>query len=151
MKKECEESKEKIKASSFLRKHVEHRLRMNIPYLNHWPQAMAIMSLPPNAPKSLHYGLELVDSMWFHAGDQSLDYNWYTKRLMLLGVYKSTELAMMQDSSVNDFKETWEFLDRRFQDIQNLGSGVIKGGPGDIGTVIGSVGTTLKAVLGLPR
>lgn len=151
MKKEVESSQEKIKAAPFLRKHVENRLRMNSPYLKHWPQAMAIMSLPQNAPKSLHYGLELVDSMWYHAGDKSLDYNWYTKRLTLLAVYKSTELAMMQDTSSADFKETWDFLDRRFQDVENLGSGVIKGGAGDVGAVISSLGTTVKALLGLPR
>ena len=87
--------------------------------------------------------------MWFHAGDKSLDYNWYSKRLMLLGVYKSTELAMMQDGSA-DFGQTWQFLDRRFEDIKDL-SGILKGGPEDIGKVINSLGTTFKAVVGLPR
>ena len=42
---------------------------------------------------------------------QSTDMNWYTKRLTLLAIYKSSELAMMNDKS-DDFKETWEFLDR---------------------------------------
>ena len=110
---ESAEADIKIKPVAFLRKHSEARLRMNIPYLRHWPQALALMSLPPNAPKSLHFDLELVDSMWHYAGDKSVDYNWYSKRLMLLGLYKSTELAMMQDSSA-DYKDTWEFLDRRF-------------------------------------
>ena len=139
----------KIRPTIFLRKHCENRLRMNVPYMGQWANALALMSLPENAPKSLNYGLELVDTMWFHAGDKSLDYNWYSKRLMLLGVYKSTELAMMQDESA-DFSQTWQFLDRRFEDVHDL-SGILKGGPEDVGKMINSLGTTFKAIVGMPR
>ena len=152
MKQEVEALKddEKLSTSKFLRKHVETRLRMNAPYLGQWPHALAMMSLPQNAPKSLHFGLNMVDSMWHHAGDKSLDYNWYTKRITLLGIYKSTELAMMQDSDKDDFKNTWEFLDRRFEDLKDL-SGIMKGGPDDLGKMVNSIGTTLKVLIGLPR
>lgn len=37
-----------------------------------------------------------MDSLWHFAGDKSVDTNWYTKRLSLLAIYKSTEVAMMQ-------------------------------------------------------
>ena len=89
-------------------------------------------------------------SMWHYAGDKSLDYNWYTKRITLLGIYKSTELAMMQDSDKDDFKNTWDFLDRRFEDLRDL-SGIMKGGPQDLGKMVNSIGTTLKVLIGLPR
>ena len=82
---DCLSKETKIRPSVFLRKHVENRLRMNTPYLGHWANALALMAAPQNVPKSMNFGLNLVDSMWFHAGDKSLDYNWYTKRLMLLG------------------------------------------------------------------
>lgn len=65
-----------IKTGPFLRKHVESRLRMNVPYLKHWPEALSIMVLPQNGQKSLTFGLELMDSFWFSAGDRSTDYNW---------------------------------------------------------------------------
>lgn len=146
---DCLSKETKIRPSVFLRKHVENRLRMNTPYLGHWANALALMAAPQNVPKSMNFGLNLVDSMWFHAGDKSLDYNWYTKRLMLLGVYKSSELAMMQDKS-EDFGETWQFLDRRFQDVHDLG-GILKGGPEDVGKMINSLGTTFKAIVGMPR
>ena len=68
---------------------------------------------------------------------------------MFPGVLKSSELAMMQDQS-EDFGQTWQFLDRRFQDVNDLG-GILKGGPDDIGKVINSLGTTFKAIVGLPR
>ena len=77
----------KIRPSSFLRKHSENRLRMNIPYMGQWANALALMSSPENMAKSCNYGLTLVDTMWYNAGDKSLDYNWYSKRLLLLGKY----------------------------------------------------------------
>ena len=46
--------------------------------------------------------------------------NWYTKRLSLGVVYKSSEVHMLQDKSP-DFEETWEFLDRRLEGVALLG------------------------------
>ena len=68
---------EKASITQFLRKHSEARLKMNVPYIKHWPQALGLMALPQNHVKSLNYGLTLVDTMWHCAGDKSLDYNWY--------------------------------------------------------------------------
>lgn len=45
--------------------------------------------------------------------------NWYTKRAALTGIYNSTELVMVQDSSP-DFQDTWNFLDNRIQDVVNM-------------------------------
>ncbi len=42
--------------------------------------------------------------------------NWYSKRLTLAAIYKSTELFMIQDKS-ESFKDTFEFLDNRFNDL----------------------------------
>lgn len=52
---------------------VETRLRMIVPYLSRWPQAIAIMSLPPNAPHTLASVLTLVDDICYYAGDRSVD------------------------------------------------------------------------------
>ena len=80
----------------------------------------------------------------------SIDTSWYTKRLTLLTIYKTTELAMMQDSGKDDFKNTMDFLDRRFSDLRDF-RGIVQGGPDDVGKVIDSLGTTLKVLIGLPR
>jgi ubiquinone biosynthesis protein COQ9 len=45
--------------------------------------------------------------------------NWYSKRLTLAGIYKSTELFMIQDKSEN-FRDTYQFLDNRFDDLANF-------------------------------
>ncbi|XP_012543174.1 ubiquinone biosynthesis protein COQ9, mitochondrial [Monomorium pharaonis] len=100
---------------------VEIRLRMVIPYKKTWPQAMAIMTLPPHVPTALANLLTLVDDICYYAGDRSVDINWYTRRMILATIYKATELYMLQDTS-EDHKETWLFLDRRIKDILQIQS-----------------------------
>ncbi|XP_051916969.1 ubiquinone biosynthesis protein COQ9, mitochondrial [Hippocampus zosterae] len=109
------------KTADFLRDAVEARLRMHIPYIETWPQAMSILLLPYNIPKSLEHLATLVDDIWYYAGDRSTDMNWYSKRAALTGIYNTTELVMLQDSSP-DFQDTWNFLDNRIQDIVNMAS-----------------------------
>ncbi|EFN81361.1 Ubiquinone biosynthesis protein COQ9, mitochondrial [Harpegnathos saltator] len=102
-----------------IRDAVETRLRMLAPYAKTWPQAMAIMALPPNVPTALANLLTLVDDICYYAGDRSVDFNWYTRRMMLATIYKTTELYMLQDIS-EDHKETWLFLDRRIKDALQI-------------------------------
>lgn len=102
-----------------IRDAVEIRLRMLAPYKKTWPQAMAIMALPPNVPTSLANLLILVDDICYYAGDRSVDFNWYTRRIILATIYKATELYMLQDVS-EDHKETWLFLDRRIKDASQI-------------------------------
>uniref|UniRef100_A0A8D2DML9 Ubiquinone biosynthesis protein n=1 Tax=Sciurus vulgaris TaxID=55149 RepID=A0A8D2DML9_SCIVU len=111
---------EKRKTDQFLRDAVETRLRMLIPYIEHWPRALSILLLPHNIPPSLSLLTSMVDDMWHYAGDQSTDFNWYTRRAVLAGIYNTTELVMMQDSSP-DFEDTWRFLENRINDAMNMG------------------------------
>ncbi|XP_040109843.1 ubiquinone biosynthesis protein COQ9, mitochondrial [Oryx dammah] len=111
---------EKKKTDKFLRDAVETRLRMLIPYIQHWPRALGILMLPHNIPPSLSLLTSMVDDMWHYAGDQSTDFNWYTRRAVLAGIYNTTELVMMQDSSP-DFEDTWRFLENRISDAMNMG------------------------------
>lgn len=111
---------EKKKTDKFLRDAVETRLRMLIPYIQHWPRALSILMLPHNIPPSLNLLTSMVDDMWHYAGDQSTDFNWYTRRAVLAGIYNTTELVMMQDSSP-DFEDTWRFLENRISDAMNMG------------------------------
>ncbi|XP_023673026.2 ubiquinone biosynthesis protein COQ9-B, mitochondrial-like isoform X2 [Paramormyrops kingsleyae] len=107
------------KTAEFLREAVETRLRMLVPYIDTWPQAMSILLLPHNIPESLKHLSTLVDDIWYYAGDRSTDMNWYTRRATLTGIYNTTELVMLQDTSV-DFQDTWAFLDNRIRDIVNM-------------------------------
>ncbi|KTG00263.1 hypothetical protein cypCar_00005807 [Cyprinus carpio] len=107
------------KTAEFLKDAVETRLRMLIPYIDTWPQAMSILLLPHNIPDSLKHLSTMVDDIWYYAGDRSTDVNWYTRRAALTGIYNTTELVMVQDSSP-DFEETWAFLDNRIKDVVNM-------------------------------
>uniref|UniRef100_A0A8D0BBT4 Ubiquinone biosynthesis protein n=1 Tax=Salvator merianae TaxID=96440 RepID=A0A8D0BBT4_SALMN len=111
---------EKKKTDEFLKDALEARLRMLIPYIEKWPQAMSVLLLPHNIPASLNLLTSMVDEMWHYAGDQSTDINWYTRRAVLAGIYNTTELVMLQDSSP-DFEDTWTFLQNRITDAMNMG------------------------------
>lgn len=116
---EADSSKPRKTPEQHVRDAVETRLRMVIPYKKSWPQAIAIMTLPPNVPTSLANLLTLVDDICYYAGDRSVDINWYARRMILATIYKTTELYMLQDTS-EDHKETWLFLERRIKDILQL-------------------------------
>lgn len=139
-----------VKKGLFLRQNVEARLRMNIPYMPRWPEAIALMSMPLNVPQSLSLALDLMDGLWYYAGDTATDFNWYTKRSSLMVIYKTTEIAMMQDKSP-DYADTWKFLDRRFEDHFFLSSRISFTSPDDLVTVFGGLATTTKILLGLGR
>ena len=60
-----------------------------------------------------------ADLMWRAAGDTSTDFNYYTKRGLLVAVYGSTLLYWLDDDS-EDYESTWAFLDRRIADVMRI-------------------------------
>jgi ubiquinone biosynthesis protein COQ9 len=60
-----------------------------------------------------------VDSMWRAAGDTSTDFNFYTKRGILAGVYGSTAVRWFNDTSENE-KTTDEFLAARIENVMQF-------------------------------
>ncbi|KAM6354366.1 ubiquinone biosynthesis protein COQ9, mitochondrial isoform 4-T4 [Alca torda] len=64
---------EKKPTDQFLRDAVQARLRMLIPYIEKWPQALSILLLPHNIPSSLNLLTSMIDDIWHYAGDQSTD------------------------------------------------------------------------------
>lgn len=89
--------------------------------------ALTFFALPPNAAAGLACLYRTVDAIWYAAGDKATDYNFYTKRALLAGVYSSTLLFWLNDKSA-DYAATWAFLDRRISEVLkvagNLGKGV---------------------------
>ena len=68
-----------------------------------------------------------VDAMWRAAGDTSTDFNFYTKRGILAGVYGSTAMRWFNDAG-EDEKATDEFLAARIENVmqfEKLKSGVL--------------------------
>lgn len=96
------------------------RLQMIAPYIETWAQAISIRSQPRNVSVTIEHLAQITDDVWHAAGDQSTDYNWYTKRGLLAGVYTATELYMLTDYSPG-FADTWDVLDRRLKDVMTMG------------------------------
>jgi ubiquinone biosynthesis protein COQ9 len=79
-------------------------------------RALAIMAMPQNAPRAVRLGWESADVMWRLAGDTATDYNHYTKRAILAGVYAAT-LSVFVDDKSEGKAETLAFLDRRLAGV----------------------------------
>ncbi|ABV75224.1 hypothetical protein A1C_04830 [Rickettsia akari str. Hartford] len=58
------------------------------------------------------------DAIWRYTGDKSIDFNYYTKRGLLLSVYISSILFYIQDESEN-YIETDQFIDTAVENIVN--------------------------------
>jgi len=114
---------EEIKISERIKSGIKMRLSYQIPYIGTWHQGMAIGAQPLNISTTLTKLWKISDDIWYIAGDRSTDYNWYTKRSLLFGTYTSTELYMLTDKS-DDFSATWAFLDRRVQEILDMGQNI---------------------------
>lgn len=96
---------------------------------------LAFFALPQHAAAGLACLYRTVDAIWYAAGDKATDYNFYTKRALLAGVYSSTLLYWLNDKS-EDSAATWAFLDRRI---------------GEVLKVAGSLGKGVGAALALPE
>jgi len=79
-------------------------------------RAMSVMAAPQNAARALKLGWQSADAMWRLAGDRATDYNHYTKRAILAGVYAATLAVFVGDESEGK-AETFAFLDRRLEGI----------------------------------
>ena len=46
---------------------------MTQPLIEHWPQAAVLLTQPQNLGDSMACLMEMVDEMWFLAGDRAVD------------------------------------------------------------------------------
>ena len=82
-------------------------------------RAGAMLSLPVHAGLAARLLYHSVDAMWRAVGDTSTDFNFYTKRGILAGVYGSTLLRWFNDTS-EDEKVTHEFLAARIENVMQF-------------------------------
>ena len=78
------------------------------------------MAQPRNAYDALTQLIRTSDKIWKLAGDQSTGRTFYSKRLILAGVYSST-LAYWLAYETRSIDESEDFLDRRLDDVKNIG------------------------------
>ena len=79
----------------------------------------AFLTLPPHATMGAKLLYRSVDRMWRAVGDTSTDFNFYTKRAILAGVYWATLMRWFTDQS-EDEAETKAFLDARIENVMQF-------------------------------
>jgi ubiquinone biosynthesis protein COQ9 len=98
---------------------VKARLAVLAPNKEAARRAAALLSLPMHAALGAKLVYRTVDAMWRAAGDTSTDFNFYTKRGILAGVYASTAMRWFNDAG-EDEKATDEFLAARIENVMQF-------------------------------
>ena len=98
---------------------VKSRLMILKPHKEAARRAAALLSLPMHAALGAKLLYRTVDAMWRATGDTSTDFNFYTKRGILAGVYASTALCWFNDTS-EDEKATDDFLTARIENVMQF-------------------------------
>jgi ubiquinone biosynthesis protein COQ9 len=108
-----------MKIRERIRALVLFRLEAAAPHREALRRAFAILAMPQNALAGAKLAWRSADRMWRVAGDTATDFNHYSKRAILVGVYGSTSLAFLDDES-GDMADTKAFLDRRIDGVMRF-------------------------------
>ena len=98
---------------------VKARLQVMDPHPEAARRLFTYLALPPNAPLAARLTWRTVDVMWYAAGDDASDFNYYTKRGLLAPVYTTTAICWLADTS-DGHADTWAYLDRRIADVMKV-------------------------------
>ena len=75
---------------------------------------------PRHAAISIKAAWSLCDMIWNLSGDQSTDYNYYTKRGLLFSVYNASMLYYLKDNS-EGHQRTQEFITKSLTKVVKIG------------------------------
>jgi ubiquinone biosynthesis protein COQ9 len=108
-----------MKIRERIRELVLFRFTTMLPHREALRRAFAILAQPQNVPAAAKLAWRAADRMWRVAGDKATDFNHYSKRALLTGVYGSTSLVFIDDNS-DDLADTRAFLNRRIDDVMSI-------------------------------
>ena len=120
---EMKESFKKSKSKNFrIPDKIMSQIILRLKAANKFKEAVRIslgmMALPKNSKIALNMLYKTCDIIWRDCGDKSTDFSFYTKRLILSGVYSSTLSYWLNES---DFFKVEDFLQRRLNNVSNFG------------------------------
>jgi ubiquinone biosynthesis protein COQ9 len=98
---------------------VEVRLDLLSPDREALRRALAVLAQPQHLLAAGRLAWRAADRMWRLAGDIATDYNHYTKRALLSGIYSATLLVFIDDDSDGAIA-TRGFLNRRIDGIMRF-------------------------------
>jgi ubiquinone biosynthesis protein COQ9 len=107
-----------MKIRARIRAAVKARLAALAPHKEAARRAASALMLPGHAGLSMRLMYASVDAMWRAGGDTSTDFNFYTKRAILAGVYGATLLRWFNDDK--DAAATDAFLDARIENVMQF-------------------------------
>jgi len=108
-----------LKIRERIRELVLFRLEAAAPHREALRRAVAILAMPQNGFAAAHLAWRSADRIWRIAGDTATDFNHYSKRAILIGVYGSTSFVFLDDES-EAMADTRAFLDRRIDDVMRF-------------------------------
>ena len=95
------------------------RLRLELADKEAVRRGSTLFALPQHAAEGANLLWGTADAIWTALGDSSRDVNWYSKCASLSAVHATTVLYWLGDTS-DDHTATWEFLDRRIDNILQI-------------------------------
>ncbi|MEX1108237.1 MAG: COQ9 family protein [Dongiaceae bacterium] len=95
------------------------RLRVCAPFRETVRQGVAFLAQPHHATLGAKLTWRTVDAIWHALGDRAADFNYYTKRGLLAGVYASSAMYWLADRSP-DSSATEAFIDRRIDEVMQV-------------------------------
>ena len=96
------------------------RLKASQNYRSIVKTSLFFMAQPRNAYDALTQVMKTSGKIWELSGDSSRGRTFYSKRLILAGVYSST-LAYWLADETRSVNESEDFLDRRLENVKNIG------------------------------
>jgi ubiquinone biosynthesis protein COQ9 len=108
-----------LKIRQRIRDLILFRLNLLRPHREALRRALAMLAMPQNGRATGRLAWRSADRIWRLAGDTATDYNHYTKRTILIGVYASTTLVFLDDET-EEMADTRLFLDRRIDDVMQF-------------------------------
>lgn len=108
-----------MKIRERIRELILYRIEVANPHREALRRALSILAQPHNALEGAKLAWRSADRIWSVAGDTATDFNHYSKRVILTGVYGSTSLVYLDDDS-EGLADTRAFLDRRIDDVMRF-------------------------------
>jgi ubiquinone biosynthesis protein COQ9 len=109
----------KLKIRERIRDLVLYRIEVINPHREALRRALAILANPQQGLTGPRLAWRAADRMWRIAGDTSTDFNHYSKRTILAGLYSATMLVFLDDGT-EGLVTTRGFLDRRIDDVMRF-------------------------------
>ena len=98
---------------------IAERIRLQSPHKEALKRAMGAALIPTHSADASKRLWRAADTCWQLVGDQSIDLNYYTKRLTLSKVYAATLIYWVNDTSA-DHADTLAFLSRRINNVMQF-------------------------------